>query len=322
VDGLRAAGFEYRSRLRLFGVPLVHVVRGIDPATGRRPPAVGIIAVGQVAIGVVSVGQLAVGLVAVGQLALGGLAGLGQIALAVVAVGQICGGAVASVGQAALGPRSLGIVEGDGVAWALVWSATCLTLGLAWMRERRSFAPFLSLVRRPPTALADLRDGMHCVRARITSADDQQAPLSGRACVHWEALRSGPGTRERDRRGDRLLLSDGTGTAEVMLDRATLIIRNGSYSDLAGPDWTMQMESFLTRGEEVLVAGPVTLAPTGASDGPYRGGALTPVFQASGDGPLLVSTEPTSSLRAAARFSYAVLATVTAIAATTAALLL
>ena len=32
------SSFEYRSRLKVFGLPLVHVVRGIDPSSGRRPP--------------------------------------------------------------------------------------------------------------------------------------------------------------------------------------------------------------------------------------------------------------------------------------------
>jgi len=38
------SSFEYRSRLKVFGLPFVYVVRGIDSSSGRRPPAVGIIA--------------------------------------------------------------------------------------------------------------------------------------------------------------------------------------------------------------------------------------------------------------------------------------
>ena len=59
TDGAAAPRFEYRSRLSIAGLPLVHIVRGIDPSSGRRPPAVGVIAVGQVAIGLIAIGQVA-----------------------------------------------------------------------------------------------------------------------------------------------------------------------------------------------------------------------------------------------------------------------
>ena len=65
--GQAPSSFEYRSRLKVFGLPLVHVVRGIDPSSGRRPTAVGIIAVGQVAVGVIAIGQVAVGGISLGQ---------------------------------------------------------------------------------------------------------------------------------------------------------------------------------------------------------------------------------------------------------------
>src|SRR4029079_2665213 len=59
---LRAAfGFEYRSRATLFGLPLLHVASGPDPATGRRRVAKGIIALGDIACGVVAIGGVACG---------------------------------------------------------------------------------------------------------------------------------------------------------------------------------------------------------------------------------------------------------------------
>src|SRR5712691_5198756 len=73
-------GYEFRSRWKIGSLPLLHVVRGIDPATGSRPPAIGVVAVGQVAIGVIGVGQLAVGLLAAGQVAIGALGAVGQVA--------------------------------------------------------------------------------------------------------------------------------------------------------------------------------------------------------------------------------------------------
>ncbi len=53
----RISTYEYRSRLKIGSLPLIHIVRGVDPSTGARPPAIGIIAIGQVAMGVVAIGQ-------------------------------------------------------------------------------------------------------------------------------------------------------------------------------------------------------------------------------------------------------------------------
>ncbi|MEZ6106755.1 MAG: protein kinase [Pirellulaceae bacterium] len=62
---------EYRSRTRLFGLPFVHRVSGIDPQTGRPAVARGIIAIGPTAIGGVALGGRAIGIVALGGLAMG-----------------------------------------------------------------------------------------------------------------------------------------------------------------------------------------------------------------------------------------------------------
>src|SRR5581483_9884987 len=90
----RSSGYEYRSRLKVGSLPLVHIVRGVDPSTGTRPPAIGGIAVGQAAIG------------------LGW--GIGQIATGVLAAGQVAAGAVGSIGQVALGAQPLGLIEQTG----------------------------------------------------------------------------------------------------------------------------------------------------------------------------------------------------------------
>src|SRR3954471_379284 len=95
----RISTYESRSRLRIGSLPLVHIVRGVDPSTGTRPPAIGVIAVGQVAMGVVAVGQLAVGAIAVGQAAIGVGWGIGQLATGVLAAGQVAAGALGSIGQ-------------------------------------------------------------------------------------------------------------------------------------------------------------------------------------------------------------------------------
>jgi hypothetical protein len=302
VERFREAGFEYRSRLRLGGVPVVHVVRGVDPATGRRPPAIGILAIGQVAVGLVAIGQLSVGVVAIGQLAIGALAGLGQVAFALLAIGQIAGGALASIGQAALGPRSIGIVRSEEAGWPLLWVAATAICYVVLAYRDRGLAPLLEITRQPPTVLGRIDDGVHWIRARIASEDDLRAPISNAPCAHWEALRAGAGMRTREHGGERLVVADDTGTAEVALENATFLIRNGSYSDLPAPDWTVQMESFLTKGEEIHVVGPAALAPNQTAAGLYRGRGLTPVFEARPDAPLLVSTESPATLQSGRRF--------------------
>jgi serine/threonine protein kinase len=114
-------GREYRSRRRLWGLPLIHVAHGVDPATGRRRIARGIIAVGDVAIGGLAIGGVAVGGIAVGGYAMGLMAWGGAaigLALAVggLAVGGIALGGVA-VGGIAVGGATLGYYAMGGGAW-------------------------------------------------------------------------------------------------------------------------------------------------------------------------------------------------------------
>jgi tRNA A-37 threonylcarbamoyl transferase component Bud32 len=121
---------EYKSKATFLGWPLVHVVSGLDPITGRPRTAKGwlaiadvaavggvaisgVAAVGGVAIsgclaaGVVSLtGVLAVGLVALGGMAVGGLA-VGGIAAGFFAVGGIAAGFFA-VGGVPVGWHTLG----------------------------------------------------------------------------------------------------------------------------------------------------------------------------------------------------------------------
>jgi len=96
---------------RLYGMPLYHVVRGPDPATGRVPVARGFFALGPVARGVfalggrptgfVAVGGMPVGVIAIGGLALGVFT-FGGMSLAVLgAAGGLSVGALASGGFAA-----------------------------------------------------------------------------------------------------------------------------------------------------------------------------------------------------------------------------
>ena len=92
-------GFEWKSRLTVYGWPLVHIAYGRE-AGGKIRVAKGVIAIGQFGIGLFTIaqigvgflfgfGQVMVGLTAVAQVAVTVLFGIGQFASGVVAVGQL-----------------------------------------------------------------------------------------------------------------------------------------------------------------------------------------------------------------------------------------
>ena len=139
-----ARGRDYRTRQTLFGLPLVHVVWGIDPATGRPRVAKGILAVGPAAFGVIAVGFSAWGLFPCGLIA-GGFWPVGLFAVGFGAVGLAAAGFQAvgllvvafwhAVGLVAAGPSPIGlekIVVGKGMVGILFVLAT-LT---AWLMDR------------------------------------------------------------------------------------------------------------------------------------------------------------------------------------------
>lgn len=116
----QAPPWEYRSRAALFGLPLVHVCRGRDPATGRLGRARGVIAVGGRAVGLIAVGGVAYGVVAVGGIAVGlvtaGVLGVGvAFCFAGIAVGGIAAGGLA-IGGVAFGAGAVGYIAMGG--WA------------------------------------------------------------------------------------------------------------------------------------------------------------------------------------------------------------
>lgn len=117
----QAMGREYKSKATLFGIPLVHVATGIDPKTGKKRVAKGIIALGDVAVGVfaaggtafggVTFGGMSFGLLSLGGLAVGLLAAIGGLAVGGFAFGGVAIGGVA-VGGVAVGYYAFG-----GGAW-------------------------------------------------------------------------------------------------------------------------------------------------------------------------------------------------------------
>jgi predicted Ser/Thr protein kinase len=148
-----AIGFEYKSKRTLFGWPLLHVVWGIDPATGKSRVARGIVAIGArakglvamgglafggfafggVACGVIPVGGLSLGLFAAGGFALGLILAYGGLAVAPIAMGGLALGYLA-FGGGAFGVHALGGNASDPVArefflpWASEYSGTMTVL--------------------------------------------------------------------------------------------------------------------------------------------------------------------------------------------------
>lgn len=80
-------GWEYKSRLTIWGLPLVHVSFKYRP---NRVPVVarGVIAIGQFACGIVTISQFGVGLISVSQFTVAGYA-LAQFALAYSLTAQL-----------------------------------------------------------------------------------------------------------------------------------------------------------------------------------------------------------------------------------------
>lgn len=107
--------FEYKTRRTLFGMPLLHVTSGIDPATGRKRVARGFFALGDKAVGVVAFGGQARGIFACGGMA------VGVVAIGGMAVGLVCWGGLALALVFALGGLSIGTLASGGAA--IGWQA-------------------------------------------------------------------------------------------------------------------------------------------------------------------------------------------------------
>ncbi len=103
----RKLSYEYRSKTTLFGLPLLHMAIGVNPATGRQRSARGIIALGSAPRGVIAFGDFAVGVVACGIVSIG-VVSISVMAVGVVALGSAAVGLVFAVGGVALAPVAMG----------------------------------------------------------------------------------------------------------------------------------------------------------------------------------------------------------------------
>jgi len=85
-DNWDGFGFEYKSKLVISGLPLVHISFKYRP--NRMPvPAKGIIAIGQFAYGIVVISQFGLGVISVSQFTIAGFA-LAQFAIAYSLIAQ------------------------------------------------------------------------------------------------------------------------------------------------------------------------------------------------------------------------------------------
>jgi predicted Ser/Thr protein kinase len=119
----RMFGYDYRSSTTLFGLPLLHIALGVDPATGKRRTAKGILAIGDAARGVFAFGGTAMRVFAFGGLAFGVVAfgglGLGLLGIGGVALGLIGGYGGVVVAPVALGGLAIGYYAMGGAAWVV-----------------------------------------------------------------------------------------------------------------------------------------------------------------------------------------------------------
>jgi transcriptional regulator with XRE-family HTH domain len=119
--------FEFKSKKKLFDIPLVHINIGFGIHVAK-----GIIAIGNIAVGFLSIGLISFGLLCLGALALGfvGIAGMalgllfsiGGIAIGTIAIGGFALGGFAlggfALGVFAIGGLSIGMFSLGGCAIA------------------------------------------------------------------------------------------------------------------------------------------------------------------------------------------------------------
>ncbi|OHB59414.1 MAG: hypothetical protein A2173_11850 [Planctomycetes bacterium RBG_13_44_8b] len=99
---------EFKSHLKIGSLPLIHITVGINPQTGKRLSARGIIAIGRKAVGIIAIGQFALGVISIGQVSFGAIA-IGQLAIALTfALGQLSIAPLLAIGQFAVGFAAIG----------------------------------------------------------------------------------------------------------------------------------------------------------------------------------------------------------------------
>ncbi len=137
----RKLSYEYRTKTALFGWPLLHVAIGVDPATGRKRNAKGIVALGCRPRGVIAFGDVAVGVIACGIFGYG-LISVSVVAVGVVAIGSAAVGLWLAIGGVALAPIAIGgAVFGYYANGAMAWGKHALSPAIYDPLAAKFFTP-------------------------------------------------------------------------------------------------------------------------------------------------------------------------------------
>ena len=201
--------FEYQSKRRFCGMPLLHITSGIDPDTGKRREAHGFVAVGGrargifafgavargwfafggVAIGLVAFGGVGIGVVSFGGLALGLLLAYGVLGLGTFAVGGLAAGYHA-VGGLALGWHGVGAMvlahQGYG---AIVHAAEVMTEMASMpflthaLYSTRNWSYFLILASLPVSTLIGCAQSWGREQAAAVAGGSSEGRVSRR--IFW-----------------------------------------------------------------------------------------------------------------------------------------
>ena len=169
-------GVDFKSRRTLLGMPLVHIASGIDPATGRRRVATGIIAIGDTARGVIAFGGMATGGIALGGCACGIIA-FGGAALGLISLGGLAIALLFAIGGGALGLIAIG---GGGAGYLVHAGGGAGTHVLDARTKRSGRGRFLP-------ALGGASAGQLPVdQHRARGVDDLGVGLGGQAWARWK----------------------------------------------------------------------------------------------------------------------------------------
>ncbi len=132
VSRLLADYFEYSSKIKIFGLPLIHIKfrrhLNAKPGTARGIIAIGNRAIGAIAVGRFCFGGLCFGMFPVGLAAFGSFSGgflaFGGFAAGIIAFGGVAAGLLAAggivFGLTAFGGFAFGLISGGGVAYGVV----------------------------------------------------------------------------------------------------------------------------------------------------------------------------------------------------------
>ena len=140
----RKLSYEYRSKATLFGLPWLHVAIGVNPTTGRKRTAKGIIALGTAPRGVIAFGDVAVGVIACGIFGYG-LISISVVAVGVVALGSVAAGLWLALGGVAIAPLAMGgAVCGYYANGAIAWGKHAISPAVQDPLAAEFFNPWIA----------------------------------------------------------------------------------------------------------------------------------------------------------------------------------